>query len=60
MRAFFVRYHGVLAPRDRDRILPANPVAEPPAADCDSSGPPCGHRLGWATLLTRVLFVDIN
>ena len=55
-----VRYHGVLAPRarNRDRIVPTQPVAESTAADRASSAPPCGHRLRWATLLARVFSTD--
>ena len=60
-RFHLLRYHGVLAPRarDRGRIVPAKPVAEP-AADCDASAPSCGHRLGWAALLARVFGVDLS
>ena len=46
-RLHLLRYHGVLAPRarDRGRIVPTKPVAEP-AADGDTSAPSCTHRLG--------------
>ena len=52
---------GVLAPRarDRGRIVPAKPVAEP-AADGDASAPPCAHRLRWAALLARVFSSDLS
>ena len=55
-RFHLLRYHGVLAPRARarDLIVPAQPVAEPAAADGDASAASCGHRLRWATLLVRV------
>ncbi len=61
-RLHLIRYHGVLAPRarDRDRIVPAKPVEESPAVDRDPICPPCGHRLGWATLLARVFSVDVS
>ena len=57
-----LRYHGVLAPRarDRGRILSAKPVEESTAADPDSSAPPCGHRLRWAALLAWVFATDIS
>ncbi len=60
-RLHLLRYHGVLAPRarDRGRIVPAKPVAEP-AADGDTSAPSCAHRLGWAALLARVLGADLS
>ena len=60
-RFHLLRYHGVLAPRarDRGRIMPAKPVAEP-SADHVSSAPPCAHRLGWAALLARVLGADLS
>ncbi len=60
-RLHLLRYHGVLAPRarDRGRIVPAKPVAEP-AADGDTSAPPCTHRLGWAALLARVFSSDLS
>ena len=60
-RFHLLRYHGVLAPRarDRGRIVPAKPVAEP-SADRVSSAPPCGHRLGWAALLARVFGADLS
>ena len=56
-----LRYHGVLAPRarDRGRIVPAKPNEES-AADRASSAPPCGHRLRWATLLARVFSSDLS
>ena len=44
-RLRLLRYHGILAARDLDRIVSAKPVAEPPAGDCDSSSPPFGPRL---------------
>ena len=52
----------VLAPRARarDRIVPAQPVAEPSAADGDASVASCGHRLRWATLLARVFSSDLS
>ena len=55
-------YHGVLAPpaRDRDLIVPAQPVAEPAAADGDASAASCGHRRRWATLLARVFSSDLS
>ncbi len=61
-RLHLLRYHGVLAPRarDRGRIVPAQPVAEPSAADDDTSAPSCAHRLRWATLLARVLGADLS
>ena len=48
-RFHLLRYHGVLAPRarDRGRIVPAKPVAESTAGG-DTSAPSCTHRLGWA------------
>ena len=57
-----LRYHGVLASRarDRGRIVPTKPVAEPAAADRASSPPPCTHRLRWATLLARVFSSDLS
>ena len=60
-RLHHLRYHGVLAPRarDRGRIVPAKPVAEP-AADGDTSAPSCTHRLGWAALLARVFSSDLS
>ena len=60
-RLHLLRYHGVLAPRarDRGRIVPAKPVAEP-AADGDTSAPPCAHRLRWAALLARVFSSDLS
>ena len=30
--------------RDVVQLVPAKPVAEPEAADCDASAPSCGHR----------------
>ncbi len=61
-RFHLLRYHGVLAPRarDRHRIVPTQPVAESPAADRASSAPPCAHRLGWAALLARVFATDLS
>ena len=61
-RLHLLRYHGVLAPRARarDRIVPAQPVAEPSAADGDASAASCGHRLRWATLLARVFSSDLS
>ena len=61
-RFHLLRYHGVLAPRarDRGRIVPTKPVEESTAADRASSAPPCGHRLGWAALLARVFSVDLS
>ena len=61
-RLHLLRYHGVLAPRarDRGRIVPAKPVEESTAADRASSAPPCAHRLGWATLLARVFSSDLS
>ncbi len=61
-RFHLLRYHGVLAPRarDRDRIVPAKPVAQPSAADGDPRPQPGGHRLGWATLLGRVFSADLS
>ena len=55
-RFHLLRYHGVLAPRarDRGRIVPAEPAEASTAADRESSAASCGHRLGWAALLTRV------
>ncbi len=58
-RFHLLRYHGVLAPRARARIVPAKPVAEP-AADGDASAPSCAHRLRWATLPARVFSSDIS
>ena len=60
-RLHLLRYHGVLAPRarDRGRIVPTKPVAEP-AADGDTSAPSCTHRLGWAALLARVFSSDLS
>ena len=40
--------------------MPAQPVAEPSAADGDTSAPSCAHRLGWAALLARVLGADLS
>ena len=61
-RFHLLRYHGVLAPRARarDRIVPAQPVAEPAAADGSASAASCGHRLRWATLLARVFSSDLS
>ena len=62
-RFHLLRYHGVLAPRARarDRIVPAQPVAEPSAADASTSAAACGHRLRWATLLVaRVFSSDLS
>ena len=61
-RIHLLRYHGVLAPRarDRHRIVPAKPVEESTAADRASSATACGHRLRWATLLARVFSSDIS
>ena len=61
-RLHLLRYHGVLAPRarDRGRIVPAKPVEESTAADGDTSAPSCAHRLGWAALLARVLGADLS
>ncbi len=61
-RFHLLRYHGVLAPRARarDRIVPAQPVAEPSAADASTSAAACGHRLRWATLLARVFSSDLS
>ena len=60
-RLHLLCYHGVLAPRarDRGRIVPTKPVAEP-AADGDTSAPSCTHRLGWAALLARVFSSDLS
>ena len=61
-RFHLLRYHGVLAPRARarERIVPAQPVAEPAAADGSASAASCGHRLRWATLLARVFSSDLS
>ena len=61
-RFHLLRYHGVLAPRARarDRIVPAQPGAEPSAADGSTSAASCGHRLRWATLLARVFSSDLS
>ena len=61
-RLHLLRYHGVLAPRarDRGRIVPAQPVEESTAADRASSAPPCAHRLRWAALLARVFSSDLS
>ena len=61
-RLHLLRYHGVLAPRARarDLIVPAQPVAEPAAADGSASAASCGHRLRWATLLARVFSSDLS
>ena len=61
-RLHLQRYHGVLAPRarDRGRIVPAKPVEESTAANGASSAPPCAHRLRWATLLARVFSSDLS
>ena len=61
-RFHLLRYHGVLAPRarDRDRIVPAQPGAEPAATDGDASAASCGHRRRWATLLARVFSADLS
>ena len=58
-RINLIRYHGLLAPsaRDRDKIVPAD-EEEP-----DTPAPaqrPCPHRLAWATLLARVLEIDVT
>ncbi len=59
-RFHLLRYHGVLAPRTRDRgrIVPATPVEESTAADRESSAVSYFHRLGWAALLTRGFAAD--
>ncbi|MCY3787552.1 MAG: transposase [Gemmatimonadetes bacterium] len=61
-RIHLLRYHGILASRARarDRILPAQPAAEPLAADGSVSTSSCGHRLRWATLLARVFSSDLS
>ena len=61
-RFHLLHYHGVLAPRARarDLIVPAQPVAEPAAADGAASAASCGHRLRWATLLGRVFSSDLS
>ena len=61
-RFHLLRYHGVLAPRarDRDLIVPAQPGAEPSAADGSASAASCGHRLRWGTLLARVFSSDLS
>ena len=61
-RFHLLRYHGVLAPRARarDRIVPAQPGAEPAAEDASPSAAACGHRLRWATLLARVFSSDLS
>ena len=61
-RLHFLRYHGVLAlrARDRGRIVPAKPVEESTAADRASSAPSCTHRLGWEALLARVFSSDLS
>ena len=61
-RFHLLRYHGVLAPRARarERIVPAQPVAVPAAADGSASAASCGHRLRWATLLARVFSSDLS
>ena len=61
-RLHLLRYHGVLAPRarDRGRIVPTQPVEESTAADGASSAPPCAHRLRWAALLARVFSSDLS
>ena len=55
-----LRYHGVLAPRGRDRIVPAKPVEASAAAIRDSSAPSWAHRLGWAALLARVFSAELS
>ncbi len=60
LRLHLLRYPSVLVPRARDRIVPAKPVAEPSAADCDASAPSGGHRRRWATLPARVFSSDIS
>ena len=61
-RFHLLRYHGVLAPRarDRGRIVPAQPVEASAAATRESSAPSCAHRLGWAALLARVFSADLS
>ena len=61
-RIHILRYHGILAPRarDRHRTVPAKPVEESTAADRESSAAACAHRLRWATLLARVFSSDIS
>ncbi len=61
-RFHLLRNHGVLAPRAqiRDLIVPAQPVAEPAAADGSASAASCGHRRRWATLLARVFSSDLS
>ena len=59
-RFHLLRYHSVLAPRARDHIVPAKPVAEPSVADGSASAASCGHRLRWATLLARVFSSDLS
>ena len=61
-RFHLLRYHGLLAPRARarERIVPAQPVAEPAAADGSASAASCGHRRRWATLLARVFSSDLS
>ena len=46
--------------RARERIVPAQPGAEPSAADGSASVASCGHRLRWATLLARVFSSDLS
>ena len=46
--------------RGRDCIVPAVPVAELLAAERDSSGPFCGHRLRWAALLAQMFATELS
>ena len=53
--------HGLLDDTQADWLADEEPVlAALTAADCDSSAPPCGYRLGWAALLARVFAADIS
>ena len=44
----------------RRPVLDGGLRPEPPAANCDSSAPPCAHRLGWAALLARVVAAELS
>ena len=61
-RLNLIRYHGVLAPRARDRskIVPLTAADEPESQKAMLSPQQRAHRLTWATLLARVFAIDVT